>query len=179
MKRFHVLFMSVLVFALLLVAVPATQARTEAPSPSIVDIAVSNPDVDGDGEGDFDTLVAAVLAADPSVFQALSSRGQYTVFAPTDAAFAATLAELGISDPNDLLNNTELLTSILLYHVAHGSRDAADIVSSSRVRTLQRGFLMQSGGVLTDNNGRDANIIATDIFASNGVIHVIDNVVLP
>ena len=85
---------------------------------------------------------------------------------------------LGI-EAADLLGNTELLTNILLYHVAHGKRDAEDITSSDRVRTLAKEFLMQDSGVLTDNNGRDATIIAIDIPASNGIVHVIDTVVLP
>jgi uncharacterized surface protein with fasciclin (FAS1) repeats len=77
------------------------------------------------------------------------------------------------------LSNQELVTEVLLYHVARGNRNSNAVLGSSRIRTLQRGFLFQDGGVLTDANGRSANIIATDIKASNGVIHVIDRVVLP
>jgi len=80
---------------------------------------------------------------------------------------------------DQLLSNKNLVTQVLLYHVARGERDSADVLGSSRIRTLQRGFLFQSGGVLTDANGRTANIIAPDIPAANGVIHVIDRVVLP
>ena len=79
----------------------------------------------------------------------------------------------------ELLSNQELVTTVLLYHVARGNRDSADVLGSDRIRTLQRGFLFQDGGVLTDANGRTSNIIATDIPAANGVIHVIDRVVLP
>jgi uncharacterized surface protein with fasciclin (FAS1) repeats len=68
---------------------------------------------------------------------------------------------------------------VLLYHVAHGRRDATDVLASDRIRTLQRGFLFQEGGMLTDQQGRTANIIAVDIAADNGIIHVIDRVVLP
>jgi transforming growth factor-beta-induced protein len=100
------------------------------------------------------------------------------VFAPTDAAFISLLNELGVT-PTQLLSNKALVTEVLLYHVARGNRDSEDVLASSRIRTLQRGFLFQDGGVLTDANGRTANIIATDIKASNGVIHVIDRVVLP
>jgi uncharacterized surface protein with fasciclin (FAS1) repeats len=67
----------------------------------------------------------------------------------------------------------------LLYHVAQGNRDASSVISSYRIRTLQGGILYQSSGVLTDANARTSNIIFTDLFASNGVIHVIDAVVLP
>jgi hypothetical protein len=63
--------------------------------------------------------------------------------------------------------------------VLNGRRDSTDILGSDRLRTLERGFLFQNGGVLTDANGRSANIIATDIVADNGIIHVIDRVVLP
>ena len=139
---------------------------------SIVDVALAA----NAQTGEFSILIAALQAADPAVIQALDSRGQYTVFAPTDAAFASLLAELSVS-ANDLLSNQALLTTVLLYHVAPGSRDAADVISSDRIRTLQGGFLFQDGGMLTDANGRMSNIIATNIFADNGVIHVIDTVV--
>jgi uncharacterized surface protein with fasciclin (FAS1) repeats len=66
-----------------------------------------------------------------------------------------------------------------LYHVARGNRDLEKVLASSRFRNLEGGFLYQSGGVLTDANGRTSNIIVVDIKASNGVIHVIDRVVLP
>jgi len=119
-----------------------------------------------------------VVSADPAVIQTLSGKGQFTVFAPTDAAFVALLGELNLT-PAQLLSNKDLVTQVLLYHVVRGNRDSAEVLASSRIRTLERGFLFQSGGILTDAKGRTANIIATDIPASNGVIHVIDRVVLP
>jgi uncharacterized surface protein with fasciclin (FAS1) repeats len=159
----------------------APQAEAKKGESSIAEIVVSNPDVTGDGEGDFDTLLVAVLAADPSVLERLSNNGQNTVFAPTDDAFAAAfeeLAELGIM-PGDILGNPELLTLILNYHISPGYRTADTVLKSQQIRMRDGGFLSQSGGVLTDNLGRDANIIVTDIAASNGNVHVIDNVVLP
>ena len=72
-----------------------------------------------------------------------------------------------------------VLTQILLYHVANGRRYADDVLDSDRIRTLQRGFLLQDSGVLTDNLGRTANIIVQDVEAANGIIHAIDAVVLP
>jgi uncharacterized surface protein with fasciclin (FAS1) repeats len=123
----------------------------------------------------FDTLIAAVLAADPVVLKTLSGRGQFTVFAPTDDAFEA----LGLTPMNIGSLDQDALTQILLYHVARGRRDAEAVVDSSRIRTLQGNFLMQSGGILTDKLGRAANIIVTDVPATNGIIHVIDAVVLP
>lgn len=108
----------------------------------------------------------------------LSGKGQFTVLAPTDAAFVSLLDELGLT-ANQVLGNQALVTQVLLYHVARGNRDSANILSSSRIRTLEGGFLSQSGGVLTDANGRTASIVLPDVKASNGVIHVIDRVVLP
>jgi uncharacterized surface protein with fasciclin (FAS1) repeats len=128
--------------------------------------------------GEFSILIAALQAADPAVIKTLSGKGQFTVFAPTDAAFADLLAELGVT-ADELLGNQELLTQVLLYHVAPGRRDSAKVLASDRIRTLNGEFLYQSGGVLTDANGRTANIIQVDIKASNGIIHVIDRVVLP
>jgi transforming growth factor-beta-induced protein len=126
----------------------------------------------------------ALQAADPAIVQTLSGKGQFTVFAPTNDAFVALLAELSAQTGTtvtaaDLLGNKALLNQVLLYHVARGNRDSGEVLSSNRIRTLNGGFLFQSGGVLTDANGRTANIITTDIPASNGVIHVIDRVVLP
>ena len=151
---------------------PAAQAAPKGNT--IVDVALAA----NAQSGEFSILIAALQAADPAVIQTLSGKGQFTVFAPTDAAFVSLLAELGVT-PEQLLGNKALVTKVLLYHVARGDRDSAEVLASSRIRTLQRGFLFQDGGVLTDANGRTANIIATDIDASNGVIHVIDRVVLP
>jgi uncharacterized surface protein with fasciclin (FAS1) repeats len=141
---------------------------------SIVDVALA----ENAKSGEFSILIAALKAADPSIIKALDSKGQYTVFAPTDAAFVSLLDELGLT-ADEVLSNEALLNKVLTYHVARGERFAEDVLDSSRIRTLNRGFVFQMGGVLTDANGRDANIIATDIDASNGVIHVIDRVILP
>ena len=164
-----------LVFVLVMAAGVFAPAAMAAPKgDTIVDVALAvNAQT-----GEFSILKAALLAADPAVIQTLSGNGQFTVFAPTDAAFVALLGELGMS-AEELLSNQELVTTVLLYHVARGNRDSADVIGSDRIRTLQRGFLFQDGGVLTDANGRTSNIIATDIPAANGVIHVIDRVVLP
>ena len=154
--------------ALGVVAAPVA-ART-APSGSIVDTALAvNAQT-----GEFSTLVAAVLAADPAVLARLSRTGQVTVFAPTDAAFA----KLGLNAGNIGTLPQPTLTSILLYHVVPGSRDASSVVSSTRLRTLQGGFLsvsLHDGGAYVN----DARIVATDIRTSNGIIHVIDAVLLP
>ena len=149
------------------------QAAAPAPEPNIVDTAAAACEQ----TGEFCILVAAVQAAGPAVAARLSSRGQVTVFAPTNQAFLDLLAELELGGLDEIDQAT--LTQVLLYHVVPGSRTATSVLPSPRLRTLQGGFLQQAGGVLTDNRGRSAAIGATDIKATNGVIHVINRVVLP
>jgi len=151
-----------------------TVAQAAPKGPTIVDVAIA-ANSSGPFAGQFDTLIAAVLAADPAVLATLSGNGQFTVFAPTDDAFAT----LGLTPANIGSLPQGFLTEVLLYHVARGNRDSAEVLASSRIRTLNRGFLLQNGGVLTDNLGRTANIIVTDVPAANGIIHAIDAVVLP
>ncbi|HEY3334042.1 MAG TPA: fasciclin domain-containing protein [Candidatus Limnocylindrales bacterium] len=172
MHRRFIATLATAVLALGIVATPVA-ARPVAPG-SIVDVAIG-VNSSGPYAGAFDTLIAAVVAS-PDVLARLSQRGGYTVFAPTDAAFA----KLGLNPSNvGSAFSTKTLTAILSYHVAPGVRDAADVVGSSRIRTLQGGVLRQSGGVLTDALGRTSTIIVTDVPASNGIIHAIDTVVLP
>ena len=127
---------------------------------------------------DFSILVDAVVAAD--LAGALSGPGPFTVFAPTNAAFAALLNELGVTK-DELLANKALLTSVLKYHVVPGRVLKADVPVGSAIATLETGktFTVDSSLAITDTAGRRANIVATDVFASNGVIHVIDRVILP
>jgi uncharacterized surface protein with fasciclin (FAS1) repeats len=142
--------------------------------PSIVEVAVA---VNSEGiyAGMFDTLIAALGAADPAVLETLAGNGQHTVFAPTDDAFAAL--ELYPENIGDL--DKDFLTEVLLYHVANGRRDSEEVVGSSKIRTLLGDFLQQEGGVLIDNVGQESVIIVVDVPAANGIIHVIDTVVLP
>ena len=144
--------------------------------PTIVDVAIAI-NADGPFAGQFDTLITAVLAADPIVLDTLSGNGKLTVFAPTDDAFAA----LGFDPSNVGDLPTSFLTQVLVYHVARGERTAADVVPAERIRMLGGGFLFKESGstTLVDNLGRNANIIVTDVKAANGVIHAIDAVVLP
>lgn len=128
--------------------------------------------------GEFSILIAALQAANQDVIGRLNSDREFTVFAPTDAAFTALLAELGVT-AEQLLSDKMMLSRVLRYHIARGELEAAEVLASDRIRTLQGGRLWQAGGVITDANGRTANIVQTDIQASNGVIHVIDNVLLP
>ena len=157
---------------------PSAEAAKQAPAPSIVDLVVNSCDNPAPGAApQFCILKAAVLAADPAVLARLSSRGQVTVFAPTDQAFINLLGELELGGLDDI--DTATLTQVLLYHVVPGARTAASVLPATRLRTLQGGFLRQAGGVLTDKRGRDAAIIGVNIRASNGIVHVIDRVVLP
>ena len=137
-------------------AVFAAQAK------DIVDTAV--------GAGNFNTLATALQAA--GLVDTLKGPGPFTVFAPTDAAFA----KIPKADLDALLKDKAKLTAVLTYHVVPGKVMAAD-VKPGKVKTVQGGSLTvaTAGGVTVDN----AKVTATDIVADNGVIHVIDTVVLP
>ena len=132
---------------------------------TIVDVAAANDD--------FSTLVAAVKAA--GLVETLSSEGPFTVFAPTNAAFA----KLPAGTVDDLLKpeNKDKLVAILTYHVVAGKVLAADVVKLKTAGTVngQSVAIDTASGVKVNN----ATVTATDIAASNGVIHVIDTVLLP
>jgi uncharacterized surface protein with fasciclin (FAS1) repeats len=126
---------------------------------------------------DFSILVEAVVAAD--LVGTLSGTGPYTVFAPTNAAFAALLQELGLSKA-ELLANKPLLSRVLTYHVLPGRVLKADVPVGTAITTVQgETFTVDASLVITDRNGRKSAITATDVFAGNGVIHVVDKVILP
>jgi len=157
MKRF--LLSLTLILLVIAAAVPAS-----AQSQDIVDIAAA--------DDRFETLVAAVTAAD--LVDTLKGEGPFTVFAPTDDAFAA----LPEGTVDALLNDIPALTDLLLYHVVPGKVMAADVVNLTSADTAQGQpvqISVQDGKVFI--NG--AEVIITDIEASNGVIHVIDAVILP
>ena len=128
---------------------------------------------------DFSTLVDAVVAA--GLVDTLSGTGPFTVFAPTNAAFASLLSELGLTAPQ-LLANKPLLTAVLTYHVVPGRVLASDITEGAKPTTVQGSTFTLSlagGPSITDARDRKANIVATNVQAVNGVIHVIDKVILP
>ncbi len=147
---------------------PATTAMAEQPG-TIVEVAA--------GAGTFNTLVAAVEAA--GLVETLSGEGPFTVFAPTDEAFAAALESLGIT-ADELLADTETLTSILTYHVVAGEVPSSQVVTmdGQSVPTVNGAEVTISvdGETVMVN---DATVTAVDIPASNGVIHVIDSVPAP
>jgi uncharacterized surface protein with fasciclin (FAS1) repeats len=137
-------------------------AAAAVQSKDIVDTAVA--------AGDFKTLAVALEKA--GLVDTLKGKGPFTVFAPTDAAFA----KVPKADLDALLADKEKLVAVLTYHVVPGSVMAKD-VKAGKVKSVQGSnlTLTTSGGVKVDG----ANVVKTDIVADNGVIHVIDSVVLP
>jgi uncharacterized surface protein with fasciclin (FAS1) repeats len=127
---------------------------------------------------DFSLLAEAVVAAD--LVDALSAPGPFTVFAPTNTAFANLLGELQTTK-EALFANKPLLTSVLQYHVLSGRVLKSGVPVGAPISTLEPGktFSVSNTFVITDGSARTSNITATDVFASNGVIHVIDKVLLP
>ena len=173
-KKKSLFFVSVLLVLAVVLAACAptattvpTEEPTEEPTPepqSIVDIAVA--------DGRFETLVAAVGAA--GLAETLSNEGPFTVFAPTDEAFA----KLPEGTVDALLADIPALTDILLYHVVEGAVLAEDVVSREEAQTLlgENVSIRVEEGIVYIN---DAQVILADIIAENGVIHVIDTVLLP
>ncbi|WP_343116509.1 fasciclin domain-containing protein [Ostreiculturibacter nitratireducens] len=143
----------------------STPAFADGHMKDIVDTAV--------GAGSFTTLVAAVEAA--GLVDTLKGEGPFTVFAPTDDAFAA----LPEGTVEDLLKpeNKDQLTAILTYHVVPGKVMSTDLTNGMAAATVEGAevTIMTEGGVMVN----DANVTTADIEASNGVIHVIDKVIMP
>jgi uncharacterized surface protein with fasciclin (FAS1) repeats len=145
---------------------PATPAAS--PTPKLVDIVAT-----ADGAGTFKTLLTAATKA--GLVETLQGPGPFTVFAPTDAAFAALPA--GTLDK--LLADPAQLKKVLLYHVVSGSVKAADVVMLTSAKSVEGSAIaisVKDGKVYLNGT---AQVTATDIMASNGVIHVIDKVILP
>jgi uncharacterized surface protein with fasciclin (FAS1) repeats len=147
---------------ILIASIVAFGMTLSAQAKDIVDTAVA--------AGSFKTLAAALGAA--GLVDTLKGKGPFTVFAPTDEAFA----KIPKADLEALLKDKAKLTSILTYHVVSGKVMAAD-VKAGKVKTVQGSELTVSTsmGVMVDN----AKVIKTDIAADNGVIHVIDSVIMP
>jgi uncharacterized surface protein with fasciclin (FAS1) repeats len=145
------------------VTLTALPVRAADAKKDIVDTAVA--------AGSFKTLAAALQAA--GLVETLKGKGPFTVFAPTDEAFAKLPA--GALDA--LLKDKAKLTAVLTYHVVGGKVTAADVTKLKEAKTVQGGSLRIStaGGVKVD----EASVVKTDVEASNGVIHVIDTVLMP
>ncbi|MDH3731893.1 MAG: fasciclin domain-containing protein [Gemmatimonadota bacterium] len=154
------------IFSLGFAAVVALSAPLAAQDKDIVDTAVA--------AGSFETLVAAVQAA--GLVETLKGDGPFTVFAPTDDAFAALPA--GTVETLLKPENRDKLIAVLTYHVVPGKVLSSDVVNLSSAKTVQGESVKitaGSDGVMIDN----ANVLAVDIETTNGVIHVIDQVILP
>ncbi len=185
MKRFSVFAMLLTVTALVLAACAPAATPTEAPVAEPEPTAAPEPTAMPEPEpmdivdtavadGRFQTLVAAVTAA--GLVDTLKGEGPFTVFAPTDDAFAK-LPE-GTVESLLLPENKQALTDILLYHVISGKVMAADVVNLESATTVlgkDVAIKVDMGNVYIN----DAQVIITDIETSNGVIHVIDSVILP
>ena len=140
------------------------------PTMNLVELALSF-------DPEFSILVQAVVKAD--LVDVLANGGPFTLFAPTNDAFVALLGELGASSLDDI--SVEVLTQVLLYHVVEGRVFSSDLVSGS-VPTLNGNFDVNVNTLtITDVNGREAGIIPSliNVQATNGVVHVIDRVILP
>ncbi|MGC9452690.1 MAG: fasciclin domain-containing protein [Oceanipulchritudo sp.] len=159
-----------------LIAAPVIHADGHEEAPTIVEIALGNEN--------FTTLVQAVSKA--GLVDALNGKRQFTVFAPTNDAFDAAAAAVlgdGATGP-ELVDALDVatLTDILLYHVAPGERFSEDVVGAERVRTMNKSFLFVDAESLSLLGiGSEAGLVLDliDIDASNGVVHVIDFVLLP
>jgi uncharacterized surface protein with fasciclin (FAS1) repeats len=157
-----------LLAGVLVLGVVAAPVAARRAGPTIVETAIA---VNADN-GEFSTLIAAVVAAD--LVDTLNGNRQFTVFAPTDAAFA----KLGLNAGNIGALPKGDLTNILLYHVTTGRKDSAAVVGSDSIKMLTKGTIAPS---VTNGSAyvNDSKILAVDIKASNGIIHVIDTVLLP
>ena len=141
-------------------------ARAVTGSATIVELAAATPELS--------TLVTAVQAA--GLVDALSARGAITVFAPTNAAFAAL--PHGVLD--GLLADTDALTNVLTYHVSGSYYPASALIGQrGRIPTLQGGFIQMNGTGGGVHLNRNTRVTTPDVFASNGVVHIIDRVLLP
>ena len=151
-------------------AVVAGPVAARQPGLTIADTAA---DVNAD-TGEFSQLIAAARRA--GLLGVLDGNRQFTVFAPTDAAFQDLYEALGVQGVNDI--SVPTLRAVLLHHVAPGERFSGDVLDSTRIRTLNRDFVYPSvaGGAAYISG---AQILMADVDASNGVIHVIDTVLVP
>lgn len=179
MRKVTVLFVSLALFVL---AVVPAFAQDEPGT--IADIVVASASAE---TPEFSVLLTAVQAADPAVLEALSNpEATLTVFAPTDAAFATLFEALGEEAVAEILADPAALTDILLFHVAEGTI-TSDLVVSTLEMTAGMATLQSLNGqyidVVQDEEGtitiNGASLVATDVVASNGIIHVIDAVILP
>jgi len=163
MKLSRILLSLAVLFALVIPMQAAAKPRLDA---NIAEIAIAN--------GNFTTLVAALGCT--GLVGAVSGKQQLTVFAPTDAAFAKLDLDAGnVCEAYE--GNLDTLSNILLYHVTRGNRLSQSVLGKNQILMLNGGRIsVSSAGQI---NGDSSSIVVADIRASNGVIHVIDTVLLP
>ena len=181
MKRFRNIAVAALAVSLLAAACGGDDAaETTTAAPAVTETTVADEMMDAgtivdvaSEAGAFSTLLTAAEAA--GLVDTLTSDGPFTVFAPTDDAFAA----LPEGTLESLLEDPEQLADILLYHVVAGEVKAEDVVGLSSATSAQGGEItITINGETVVLNG-SANVVTTDVIASNGVIHIIDAVILP
>ncbi len=160
-------------FALVALLAAAFGASAQDDMGTIVDIVLSSATAE---TPEFTTLLAAVNAADPMFVAELSRPdANYTVFAPTDAAFAAALEALGVT-PDELLARPDILNTVLAYHLVPGRFDAASVVALDGALL---GTALPETALAVALDGENVTVTAADVMASNGIVHVIDSVLLP
>jgi uncharacterized surface protein with fasciclin (FAS1) repeats len=166
MKTIKSLFLAVIIGLFAFTGNASAQCETKSSESDIVDLAISTKDLS--------TLVAAVKAGD--LVETLKGSGPFTVFAPTNAAFAA-LPE-GTLESLLKPENKDKLIQILTYHVVPGTVKSTDLKNGMYAKTVQGGDIKVTlyGSKVSIN---DAGVTSADILASNGVVHVIDKVILP
>lgn len=162
--------------ASLVMLIVSPAAAQDAEAPSIAEVATD--------DGRFTTVVAALGAAGLTDTFADCDGGPYTVLAPTDDAFAAALTSLEL-EVGDLIADTDLLTSILTYHVIEGAIESSAVLAldgafAPSLQGENLGVSVSDGSIsITSGNPTSATVILADVQACNGIIHAIDNVLLP
>jgi transforming growth factor-beta-induced protein len=181
-----VMFLTLLVAAgfVLVLALEASAPQ----EPNILEVLQELNQPGGLYAGEFDILFAALAVADPVVTDTLTGNGQHTFFAPNRNAWSGLPQSLLPPGADDLPSSRSVtteeltpedLTQILLYHIINGKRSYQSLARAQQVRTVQGEFIYLVEGTLIDALGEPGNFVATDIEAGNGMIHIIDAVLLP
>jgi uncharacterized surface protein with fasciclin (FAS1) repeats len=152
----------------------AMASGKEAKDPNLAQVAIA-VNTSGAFAGEFSTLIGIVIS-DQEILDILTSAGQRTVFAPTNFGFDGLFAA---AEDNCVSLTPELVNAVVKYHMVKGRRDSTEVLKTSRFRTLLGAVFTQAGGIIVDGADEMATIIATDIPATNGLLHAVDKVLLP